>query len=68
MTGLKIKICFWYLNESIVKDVLQILKDGEIVATYHTSNDRSVLSARLAEDQPDLIISDFDLPQKTRRL
>ncbi len=66
MTGLKIKICFWYLDESVVDDVMKTLRNGEIVATYDHCRDHSELSARLAEDPPDVIISDFDAPKKAR--
>ncbi len=45
MTGLKIKICFWYLDASVVEDVLKILKDGEDCELLTSaSNDRAVLS------------------------
>ena len=30
MAGLKISICFWYLDTLVVDDVLLILKEGKI--------------------------------------
>ncbi|MFH0756214.1 MAG: PAS domain S-box protein [Bacteroidota bacterium] len=66
MTGLKIKICFWYLDESVADDVVKTLRDGEIVATYDYCRDHSELSARLADDPPDVIIADFDAPKEAR--
>ena len=60
MASLKISICFWYLDPLVVNDVVHTLGEGDIDVTYCQCKERSELIARLRENPPDLIISDFD--------
>jgi len=60
MASLKISICFWYLNPSMVNELVKTLGEGDINVTYCQCKERSELSTRLRENPPDLIISDFD--------
>src|SRR5210317_697403 len=66
MAGLKINICFWYLDKSIVEEILKILKDGDIDPISSQCKDIKSLSKSLIQSPPDLIISDFDLPDTIR--
>lgn len=67
MAGLKINICFWYMDPQVVDQVLHILKKGKFVAKHIQLKKRDALHARLQENPlPDLIISDYDLPEKLR--
>ena len=68
MASLKITICFWYLDPLVVDDVLNTLRKGKIDVSHSHCKERSVLHARLNEDPPDLIISDFDSPEKSRKI
>ncbi|MEN8157691.1 MAG: PAS domain S-box protein [Bacteroidota bacterium] len=68
MSGLKIKIYFWKLEPSVGDAVTEILTKGKINAIYDDCKDCSDLAARLKKDPPDLIIADFDAPEKERRL
>ncbi|MEN8229868.1 MAG: PAS domain S-box protein, partial [Bacteroidota bacterium] len=68
MAGLKINICFWYLDPMVVDDVLLILKEGKFdVDSYHCK-DRAALRDLLTNDPPDLFISDFDLADNLRKV
>ena len=66
MAGLKINICFWYLDKSIVEEILKILIDGDIDPVSNQCKDIKSLSKSLIKSPPDLIISDFDLPDTIR--
>lgn len=68
MAGLKITICFWYLDPSIMDDVLNTLKEGKLEVSHCHSKERKVLHNSLSEDPPDLIIADFDSPAKSREI
>ncbi len=68
MAGLKIRICFWYLDPLVVNDVVLTLGEGEIDVTYCQCTERSDLNARLKENPPDLIIADFDSPENLREI
>lgn len=68
MTGLKIRICFWYLDQLVVDNVIQILKEGQLDVDYFLCREREVLRKGLKNDSPDLIISDFDLPAQQQRI
>ncbi len=65
MASLKISICFWYLDPLEVKDIVNILKEGEIDVSYFQCRERSELNTRLKENPPDLIIADFDIDEKS---
>jgi len=66
MTGLKLNACFWYLDSLLCKDVLATLKEGKFDVQHTDYQEREKISKRLAEDPPDLVISDFDLPHHQR--
>ncbi|MCK4747032.1 MAG: PAS domain S-box protein, partial [Bacteroidales bacterium] len=68
MAGLKITICFWYLDPPVVEDVLKTLKKGKLDVTYFQCGPRAKLSARLSDNPPDLIVADFDSPDKQREV
>ena len=64
MAGLKISICFWHLEPTMVDDLLLILKKGKVeVKSYHCKK-RGAMRDMLINDPPNLVISDFDLPEK----
>jgi PAS domain S-box-containing protein len=66
MTGLKISICFWYLDPLVLDDVMQALKKGNLDAATIHCKERDSLRSKLAGDPPDLIIADYDAPKKFR--
>ena len=66
MTGLKISICFWYLDPLVVDDVMQALKNGHLDAATMHCKDRDSLRSMLTGDLPHVIIADFDAPKKFR--
>jgi two-component system sensor histidine kinase/response regulator len=68
MTGLKISVCFWNLDQPLVEYVLKTFEEGGIVVSYYHCKERSVLHDRLKEDPPDVIIADFDSPAKLRKI
>ncbi len=68
MAGLKISICFWYLDPLVVDDVMNTLTEGKLdMNSYHCA-ERAKLRKNLIDDPPDLIISDFDQPAKFRKV
>ncbi len=67
MAGLKINICFWYMDPQVVDQVLHILNEGKFRADHVLLKKRDALHARLQENPlPDLIISDYDLTDQLR--
>ena len=66
MAGLKIRICFWYLDPQLVEHVILALKEGkfEVTASHCTSKEK--IQSLLIEDPPDLVIADFDQPDHIR--
>ena len=67
MAGLKINICFWYMDPQVVDQVLHILNEGKFRADHVLLRKRDALHARLQENPlPDLIISDYDLTDQLR--
>ncbi|MCK5137915.1 MAG: PAS domain S-box protein [Bacteroidales bacterium] len=68
MAGLKISICFWNLDPLVVDDVLLTLKEGGFDVDHCQYKDRDTLKSRLTGNPPDLIISDFDLPDNLREV
>jgi len=68
MAGLKISICFWNLDPLVADDVLLILREGKLDITAHHCKERALLRDMLIDDPPDLIISDFDLSKKLRKV
>ncbi|MGW8314479.1 MAG: PAS domain S-box protein [Bacteroidales bacterium] len=64
---MKIDICFWYMDPQVVDHVLNILKEGKFLTGHAEIKKRDALHARLQKNPlPDLIISDYDLPEKLR--
>lgn len=66
MAGLKLNICFWYVDMSLVEEIVQILKEGNYDPVYKICKDSGPLRKNIAEADPDLIIADFDLPEILR--
>ena len=64
MAGLKLSTCFWYLDPLVTDDVLATLKKGKFDVHHSHCKEREQVKKRLLEDPPDLIISDFDLPDQ----
>jgi PAS domain S-box-containing protein len=68
MAGLKISICFWHLDPTMVDDLLLILRKGKIEVTSYHCKKRGAMRDMLINDPPNLVISDFDLPEKHREI
>ncbi|MEZ5071919.1 MAG: PAS domain S-box protein [Bacteroidales bacterium] len=68
MPGLKIKVCFWYLDPALLEEILGILAGGKFDVDARILKDNLTLRDCLKSDPPDLLISDYDLPQKLRSL
>jgi len=68
MAGLKISICFWHLDPTMVDDLLLILKKGKIEVKSDHCKKRGAMRDMLINDPPNLVISDFDLPEKQREV
>ena len=66
MAGLKLSACFWYLDPQVLDDVLLTLKEGKYNVHYSHYNEIDKVRKRLLEDPPDVVISDFDLPDQLR--
>jgi len=66
MTGLNIKICFWYLDAELLKNILEVLEEGKISLTYSDCQDRASLQRHLKDNPPELILADFDASQEAR--
>lgn len=66
MAGLKINICFWYLDDNLVEEVLALLEEGNYDPVYCKCKAAAELERRFAEGDLDLIIADFDLPDMLR--
>jgi PAS domain S-box-containing protein len=68
MAGLKLSVCFWHLEPQVFDDVLSTLKQGKFDVHYSHCKERKQVRKKLSEDPPDLVISDFDLPDHLRRM
>ena len=66
MTGLKLNICFWYVDDSIVKEIIEKLRIGNYDPVYQNFRDIGLVKQRINEGDLDLIIADFDLPEILR--
>lgn len=62
MAGLKIRICFWHLDSPLVDDVTHILTEGKFDVDVVSCKDQQQMQTMLIDTPPDIIISDFDLP------
>jgi PAS domain S-box-containing protein len=66
MAGLKLRTFFWYLDPQLSDDVLATLKEGKFDVDHCHCKEREQVRERLKEDRPNLVISDFDLPEHLR--
>lgn len=66
MAGLKINICFWYLDDTLIEEIIEQLEEGSYDPEYVRCHEYKALEKMLGEDDPDLIIADFDLPEALR--
>lgn len=66
MAGLKINICFWYLDENLVDEIVRYLRDGNYDPHYMNCKEPAVLEKELESGDPDLVIADYDLPDILR--
>lgn len=66
MAGLKINICFWYVDKSIIEEIVEILKEGNYDPEYTLCKDAGDVKKKIVSGLTDLIISDFDLPDTLR--
>jgi PAS domain S-box-containing protein len=66
MAGLKINICFWYLDENLVDEILGHLKEGNYDPQYFNCKEPAALERQLETGDPDLVIADYDLPDILR--
>jgi PAS domain S-box-containing protein len=66
MAGLKIHICFWYLDPVVLENVISTLREGGFDPVTIQCKDRIRLRKQLKTQPPELIISDFDLPADLR--
>src|SRR6056297_335044 len=66
MAGLKINICFWYLDEDLVDEIVGLLEEGNYDPVYSKCKEVGELERHLKTGNIDLIISDFDLPDMLR--
>ncbi|MDF1574616.1 MAG: PAS domain S-box protein [Bacteroidales bacterium] len=67
MAGLKLSACFWYLDPQVSDDVLATLKEGKFDVHHFDCKEREKVKERLSENPPDVVISDFDLPDSLRK-
>ncbi len=68
MPGLKIAVCFWYVDSSVAEEVLAVLRGGQFEVDSCMVRDEQMLQKHLDQSLPDLIISDFDLPDQLRAM
>ncbi len=68
MAGLKLSACFWCLDSAVTDDVLTTLKAGKFDVKHCHCTEREQVKKKLISDPPDLIISDFDLPDHQRTM
>jgi PAS domain S-box-containing protein len=66
MAGLKLNICFWYVDDSIVEEIIGKLRIGSYNPVYNNFRDIDLVKQRIGEGDIDLIIADFDLPEILR--
>jgi PAS domain S-box-containing protein len=66
LAGVKINICFWYLDASLTKTIVQYLKENKYDPVYCSCKDTEALTKSLKEGSRDLIIADFDVPDRVR--
>ena len=62
MAGLKINICFWYVDNAIVEEMIDILRGGNYDPEYCIFRDIAEVKELILSGVTNLIISDFDMP------
>jgi len=67
MAGLRIRALFWYLDEKVTHDVINILKEGKFDIEHSHLTELDKLRESLIDDPPNLVISDFDIPTHLRQ-
>ncbi|MDA3823758.1 MAG: response regulator [Bacteroidales bacterium] len=68
MSGIKINICFWYIDDSLVEEIVAILIEGNYELSYCTCKDQKDLRLKLSDGSVDLVMADFDLPDALRTM
>ena len=68
MAGLKIEICYWYLDQAVVDEITQTLKENSFDPEATQCKDRKSLHALLNDQLPDLVLADFDVPDHLRQI
>ncbi len=66
MAGLKINICFWYLDSDLIEEILATLRSGNYNPEHRSARDIKEVKKNLQNGTTDLIIADFDLPDTLR--
>lgn len=66
MAGLKINICFWYLDDTLIEEIIELLEEGNYDPDIIKCLEYRHLERMLKDDDLDLIIADFDLPEALR--
>ena len=66
MAGLKLNICFWYVDHFLVEEIIDILKRGNYDPVYSICRDTRLVSENIDSGDLDLIIADYDLPEVLR--
>jgi len=66
MAGLKLNICFWYVDHFLVEEIIDILKRGNYDPVYSICRDTMLVSENIDSGDLDLIIADYDLPEVLR--
>ena len=66
MAGLKINICFWYVDVSLVEEIIKHLVSGNYEPVFCQCKDPKTLEEKFRQGNIDLIIADYDLPDNLR--
>lgn len=66
LAGIKINICFWYLDTSLIDTIVKTLRENNYDPEYCSCRATGELTKSLKRGVTDLIISDFDLPDTVR--
>lgn len=66
MAGLHLEICFWYVDEPVIKEIVDLLEKGNYAPVYHKCRKAAQMEQYIKMGSTDLIIADFDLPDLLR--
>ncbi|MEX0980908.1 MAG: PAS domain S-box protein [Bacteroidales bacterium] len=66
MAGLKLNICFWYVDHTLIEEIIHLLKEGNYNPVYSNCRDIRLVLESIDKGDPDLIIADYDLPEVLR--